>query len=106
MSFGAVDTSEAQAMFPGRCWPPRIERLSGRLVPDIACSVELGGRYRFDKLAMRLKLSRQIPRRASGPPASQVIKCGPADLALHNLLAIPHRELERHQVGIISNGPS
>jgi hypothetical protein len=57
--------------------------------------VELCGRYSFDKLAMRLKLSRQIPRRATGPPTSQVTKCGPADLALHNLLAIPHRELER-----------
>jgi hypothetical protein len=65
--------------------------------------VELLGRYSFDKLAMRLKLSRQIPRRAP-PTTSQVTKRGIADLALHNLLAIPHRELERHQAGIIPNG--
>jgi hypothetical protein len=65
--------------------------------------VELCGRYRFDKLPMSLKLSRQIPRRASGPPTSQVTQRGPADLALHNMPAIPHRELERHQVGIITN---
>jgi hypothetical protein len=64
--------------------------------------VELFGRYSLDKLAMGLKLSRQIPRRAP-PTTSQVTKRGMADLALHNLLAIPHRELERHQIGIIPN---
>src|SRR6185436_7584116 len=52
---------------------------------------------------MRLKLSRQIPSRDSGRPTGQVNKCGPADLALHNLLAILHREPERHQVSIIPN---
>jgi hypothetical protein len=51
---------------------------------------------------MRLKLSRQFPR--PPPTTSQVTKRGVADLALHNLLAIPHRELEHHQVGIIPNG--
>jgi hypothetical protein len=65
--------------------------------------VELFGRYGFDKLAMGLKLSRQIPRRAP-PTTSQVTKRGIADLALHNLLAIPHRKLECHQIGIIPNG--
>jgi hypothetical protein len=65
--------------------------------------VELFGRYSFDKLAMGLKLNRQFPCRAP-PTTSQVTKRGIADLALHNLLAIPHRELERHQVGIIPNG--
>jgi hypothetical protein len=50
------------------------------------------GRYGFDKLAVRLKLSRHIPLPA--PPAtSQVTKRGIADRALHNLLAILHREL-------------
>ena len=52
---------------------------------------------------MRLKLSRQIPRRDTGRPTGQVNKCGPADLALHDLLAILHREPERHQVSIIPN---
>jgi hypothetical protein len=52
---------------------------------------------------MRLKLSRQIPRRATGRPTGQINECGPADLALHNLLAILHRETERHQVSIIPN---
>src|SRR3954467_6427195 len=70
---------------------------------SIGCSVELCGRYRLDTFAMRLKLSRQIPHRAAGRPTGQVKKCGPADLALHNLLAISHRELERHQVSIIPN---
>jgi hypothetical protein len=65
--------------------------------------VELFRRYSFDKLTVRLKLSRQIPRRVP-PTASQVTKRGPADLASHNLLAIPHRELERHQLGIVPNG--
>ena len=64
--------------------------------------VELFGRYSLDKLAMRLKLSRQILRPAP-PTTSQVTKRGMADLALHNMLAIPHRELERHQIGIIPN---
>ena len=62
---------------------------------------ELFGRYSFDKLSVRLKLSRQIPRRA---PRNLVTKRGTADLTLHNLLAISHRELERHQVDIILNG--
>jgi hypothetical protein len=66
------------------------------------CLVKLFGRYSLDKLAMRLKLSPQIPRPAI-PTTSQVTKRGMADLALHNLLAIPHRELERHQIGIIPN---
>jgi hypothetical protein len=52
---------------------------------------------------MRLKFSRQIPRRTP-PTISQVTKRGMADLALHNLLAVPHRELEHHQIGIIPNG--
>jgi len=52
---------------------------------------------------MRLKFSRQIPPRAP-PTISQVTKRGIADLALHNLLAVPHRELEHHQIGIIPNG--
>jgi hypothetical protein len=68
--------------------------------------VELFGRYSLDKLTMRLKLSRQIPRRAASPTTSQVTKRGFADLALHSLLAIPHRELEHHQIGIIPNGLS
>jgi len=67
------------------------------------CLVEQFGRLSFDKLAMRLKFSPQIPRRAL-PTISQVTKRGPADLALHNLLAIPHREFEHHQIGIIPNG--
>src|SRR6476659_4081063 len=67
------------------------------------CLVELRGRYSFDKLAMGLKLSRQFPCRPP-PTTSQVTKRGIADLALHNLLAIPHRELEHHQIGIIPNG--
>jgi hypothetical protein len=37
---------------------------------------------------------------------SQVTKRGSANLALHNLLPIPHRELEGHQRGIKSNGRS
>ena len=40
------------------------------------------------------------------PTISQVAKRGSANLALHNLLSIPHRKLERHQVGIIPNGLS
>ena len=36
--------------------------------------------------------------------SSQVTKRGNANLALHNLLPIPHREPECHQVGIIPNG--
>ena len=63
--------------------------------------VELFGRYSFDKPAMRLKFSPQFPRRA--PATSQVTKRSIADLALHNLLAIPHRELERHQIGVVPN---
>jgi hypothetical protein len=64
--------------------------------------VELFERYCFDKLAMRFKLSWQIP--LPGPPTtSQVTKRGIADLALHSLIAIPHRELKHHQVGIIPN---
>jgi hypothetical protein len=51
---------------------------------------------------MGLKFSRQIPRRAP-PTTRQVTKRGIADLALHNLLAIPHRELEHHQIGIVPN---
>jgi hypothetical protein len=31
------------------------------------------------------------------------LKRGIADLALNNLLAIPHRELEHHQIAIIPN---
>src|SRR6476660_1092126 len=62
------------------------------------------GRTVRTQLAMRLKLSRQIPRRAASPTTSQVTKRGFADLARHNLLAIPHRELEHHQIGIIPNG--
>src|SRR5437773_11407539 len=46
--------------------------------------------------------SPQIPRRAP-PTISQVTKRGIADLALHNLFAIVHRELEHHQIGIIPN---
>jgi hypothetical protein len=38
--------------------------------------------------------------------SSQVTKRGNANLALHNLLSIPHREPECHQVGIIPNGLS
>jgi len=49
---------------------------------------------------VRLKLSRQIPL----PATSQDIKRGIADLAFYNLLAIPHRELERYQLGVIPNG--
>ena len=64
---------------------------------------ELFGRDRFDKLAMRLKLSRRVPPRAP-PTTSQITKRGIADLALHNLLAIPHREFEHHQIGIIPKG--
>jgi hypothetical protein len=46
--------------------------------------------------------ARHIPLPA--PQAtSQVTKRGIADLALHNLRAIPHRELEHHQIGIIAN---
>jgi len=54
---------------------------------------------------MGLKFSKQVPLRAS-PTISQVAKRGSANLALHNLLSIPHRKLERHQVGIIPNGLS
>jgi len=64
--------------------------------------VELFGRDGFDELAMRLKFSPQIPPR-SPPTTSQVTKRSIADLALHNLVAIPHGELERHQIGIIPN---
>jgi hypothetical protein len=64
--------------------------------------VEQDGRYSFDQLAIGLEFSPQVPRRAS-PTTSQVTKRGNANLALHNLLPIPHRELERHQVGIIPN---
>jgi hypothetical protein len=42
--------------------------------------VELFGRYSLDKLTMRLKLSRQIPRRAASPTTSQVTKRGFADV--------------------------
>jgi hypothetical protein len=52
---------------------------------------------------MRLKLSRQIPRGDTGRPTGQINKRGPADLAMHNLLAVLHREPERHQAGIIPN---
>jgi hypothetical protein len=66
------------------------------------CLVEPCERHGFDKLAMRLKLSRHIP--LSAPPATnQVTKRGIADLALHDLLSISHRELEDHQIGIIPN---
>src|SRR3954451_15087786 len=54
---------------------------------------------------MGLEFSKQVPLRAS-PAISQVTKRGSANLALHNLLSIPHRKLERHQVGIIPNGLS
>src|SRR3954454_9712927 len=54
---------------------------------------------------MGLKFRKQGPFRAS-PTISQVAKRGSANLALHNLLSIPHRKLERHQVGIIPNGLS
>ena len=67
--------------------------------------VEQCGRYGFDQPAMGLKFSKQVPLRAS-PAISQVAKRGSANLALHNLLSIPHRKLERHQVGIIPNGLS
>jgi hypothetical protein len=50
-----------------------------RFVPR--CLVELFGRYSLDELAMRLKLSPQIPRPAI-PTTSQVTKRGIADLAL------------------------
>jgi hypothetical protein len=50
---------------------------------------------------MGLKFSQQIPRRGPVPTTRQVTKCGMADLALHNLLTIPHRVLEHHQIGII-----
>ena len=63
--------------------------------------VELFGRYSFDKLAMRLKFSLQFPRPSS--TTGQVTKRSIADLALHDLLAIPHRELERHQIGVMPN---
>src|SRR3954453_23949854 len=49
-----------------------------------------------------LEFSKQVPLRAS-PAISQVAKRGSANLALHNLLSIPHR---KHQVGIIPNGLS
>jgi hypothetical protein len=67
--------------------------------------VEQDGRYSFDQLAIGLEFSPQVSRRAS-PTISQVTKRGNANLALHYLLPIPHRELERHQVGIIPNGLS
>ena len=71
----------------------------------IGGSVEQDGRYSFDQLAIGLKFSPQVPCRAS-PTISQVTKRGNANLALHNLLPIPHRELERHRDGIIPNGLS
>jgi hypothetical protein len=67
--------------------------------------VEQCGRYSFDQFAMRLEFSPQIPHGAP-PTISQVTKRRDANLALHYLLPIPHRELERHQVGIIPNGLS
>jgi hypothetical protein len=57
--------------------------------------VEQCGRYGFDQYAIGLKFSKQVPLRAS-PTISQVAKRGSANLALHNLLSIPHRKLERH----------
>jgi hypothetical protein len=65
--------------------------------------VEQFGRLSFDKLAMSLKLRRQISRRATAT-TSQVTKRGMADLALHNLLAISHRKFEHHRIVIIANG--
>ena len=54
------------------------------------------------KLAMRFKFNLQIPRRTP-PTISQVTKRGIADLALHNLFTISHRELEHHQGCIVAN---
>ena len=71
----------------------------------IGGSVEQCGRDSFDQLAIGLEFSLQVPRRAP-PTISKVTKRGNANLALHNLLPIPHRELERHRVGIIPNGLS
>jgi len=67
--------------------------------------VEQDGRYSLDQLAIGLEFSLEVPLRAS-PTISQVTKRGDANLALHYLLPIPHRELERHQVGITPNGLS
>ena len=69
----------------------------------IGGSVEQCGRDSFNQLAIGLEFSPQVPRRAP-PTISQVTKRGNANLALHNFLPIPHRELERHQGGIIPNG--
>src|SRR6478609_7231843 len=75
-------------------------KMRTKLVSSLDVWSNCCGGYSLDKLAVRLKLSRHIPLPA--PPAtSQVTKRGIADLALHNLLAIPHRELEHHQIGII-----
>src|SRR5215212_1519223 len=71
----------------------------------IGCLVEQCGRYSLDQTAIGLKFSPQIPRRAS-PTISQATERGNANLALHNLRPIPHRKLERHQLGIIPNGLS
>jgi hypothetical protein len=83
----------------GHTSPYSSLRLSQSELTSFPYSVKLFGRDGFDKLAMRFKFSPQIPRRASRT-ISQVIKRGIADLALHNLLS--HRELEHHQIGIIS----